>query len=101
MDNGRAVCACCRDRIHAAWRAWSPLGTVTCARPSCVGWASSRRWQLYGSGIVGRPRPRPRSAPRCDYCGGERPKLRDCFRNDDGQVFCSLTCERRAARIGR
>lgn len=102
VDNPRPTCGCCRQRLHTAWIAWSPDGLVTCGAETCAGWARSRGLTLYSRGLMAiRKGPvRPRGKPRCDYCGGERPPLRDCFRNDDGQVFCSLTCRARAARVG-
>lgn len=101
MDKPPPICACCRERIYVAWRAWSPRGVITCAKLTCIGWARAAGWQEYSAGGIARPPLRPRGKPRCDYCARERPPLRDCFRNDDGQIFCSLTCRQAAARVGQ
>lgn len=103
MNKPSPVCGCCRQRLHTAWQAWSPRGTITCGAPTCVGWAQSQGWQLYSRGLVAvrRGPMRPVGKPRCDYCGRPRPAKRECFTNDDGQLFCTMTCRERAARVGR
>lgn len=97
------LCRACGAKVHTAWIAWSPTGAVTCGAASCVGWAAAGGWREHARGLVDvRKGPmRPKGKPRCDYCGRERPPLRLCFRNDDGQVFCTLTCRQRAAKVGR
>jgi len=95
------LCRSCRAKIHTAWIVWAPAGAVTCGASTCVSWARAGGWHEQARGLVDvrRGPMRPRGRPRCDYCGHERPALRHCFR-DDGQVFCTLTCRQRAARVG-
>jgi hypothetical protein len=101
VEKPSPICACCRKKINTMWVAWSPRGLLTCAGSACIGWAESQRLQEYSRGLVPvRKGPvRPRGKPRCDYCGKERPPLRDCFRQE-GLVFCTLTCQERSMRIG-
>jgi hypothetical protein len=83
------------------WVAWTPTGALTCGASRCIGWAEAQGWREYSRGLVEiRKGPvRPKGKPRCDYCGKERPPLRDCF-CAEGLVFCTLTCQERSLRIG-
>lgn len=102
MENPDPICACCRQKIHTAWVAWEPNGTVTCGNPLCAGWAESRQLHVHTRGLVALrkgPVRRP-GKPRCDYCGRERPPKKDCF-VVDALIFCTLTCQRRSLAIGR
>lgn len=98
------ICAACRQKVHTAWRAWSPDGVITCGQPTCVGWAESRGWRLFSAGLipVRKPirrgphlvRPRPEGKPTCPSCGGKLPPPADRF-DMTGTAYCSLTCQQR------